>query len=78
MTGFEPQISGVRSDHSTNCSTTNAQVACKDLPIFEHFQSMDPTTEVPLKKSARVKFCSILNSQHCSHERLHRGLHVHL
>ena len=25
MTGFEPQISGVRSKRSTNCATTTAQ-----------------------------------------------------
>ena len=26
MTGFEPRIAGVGSDHSTNCATTTGQI----------------------------------------------------
>ena len=34
MTGFEPQISGVGSDRSTNCITTTAQQIQKYFKIL--------------------------------------------
>ena len=37
MTRFDPQISGVRSDHSTNCATTNAH----RLEMFILYQNVE-------------------------------------
>ena len=34
MAGFEPQIFGVGSNHSTNCATTIFQLTRVNLPIF--------------------------------------------
>ena len=45
MAGFEPRISGIRSDRSTNCATTTALcsgiVYSKNVIIESHFTAMD-------------------------------------
>ena len=38
MLGFEPWISGVRSDHSTKCATTTAQFVVYSLSFPHQFQ----------------------------------------
>ena len=46
MTGFEPRISGVESDHSTNCVTTPAR--CYENVSLRDFHRIPPFVDVTL------------------------------
>ena len=48
MTGFEPRISDVRSNHSTNCATTTTFF----LSLFFHFPPTHDTTRCRLSLSS--------------------------
>ena len=70
MTGYEPQTFGVRSDHSTNCSTTITHYCSKFEPFNSHLIGETQTTNQVFRNylfedQFSCAFCLLKNAIQC-------------